>query len=130
MNKPAPPIEQEPTPLQVEATNMFITYAHKSDPDGYRFAQYASDPIPDWAIDVRKEPPSFKSELEATGWMYDFVDDDFVDLERFAFVDDEFAMKRYNRTKLEGCCKSFDAEISINGRAAMIGCHYGHGKWH
>ena len=30
-----------------------ISYAHVSDPGGQRFIQYAKDPIPSWAVDVK-----------------------------------------------------------------------------
>ena len=29
-----------------------ISYAHKQDPDGQRFQQYETDPLPTWAVNV------------------------------------------------------------------------------
>jgi len=33
-----------------------VTYAHKSDPSGQRFAQYQGDRLPDWAVNIENEP--------------------------------------------------------------------------
>lgn len=30
-----------------------LTYAHQQDPKGIRFRQYAKDPLPPWAVDVK-----------------------------------------------------------------------------
>lgn len=33
-----------------------ISYAHQQEPNGDRFLQLESDPLPPWAVDVRPEP--------------------------------------------------------------------------
>jgi hypothetical protein len=37
-----------------------ITYAHQGDPKGTRYRQYAADPVPVWAVDVKPEVPELK----------------------------------------------------------------------
>jgi hypothetical protein len=32
-----------------------ISYAHSEHPDGQRFLQYESDPLPSWAVNVKQE---------------------------------------------------------------------------
>jgi hypothetical protein len=32
--------------------SLYITYAHKDEPNGARYKQLACDPLPAWAIDV------------------------------------------------------------------------------
>lgn len=39
----APPVDPEPQ----------VTYAHRDEPNGARFNQYAKDPLPCWAVDVQ-----------------------------------------------------------------------------
>ena len=34
-----------------------ISYAHKDEPDGVRFCQYAKDKLPPWAVDVKPYIP-------------------------------------------------------------------------
>lgn len=68
----------------------------------------------------------FDTEEAAAAWMYDLLDDPCNDNYRFAFEHDDAAIIRYNEQIDEGCCGKFDAEISINGQPAMIGCNYGH----
>lgn len=68
----------------------------------------------------------FVSEAEAALWMFDRIDDPCNDNYRFAFEDDDAAMIDYDHRMHDGCCGRFDAEVTINGRLAMIGCNYGH----
>ncbi len=68
----------------------------------------------------------FRSREEADAWMLDQVNDNCVNNERFAFKDDESAMAAYGDAQNSGCCGSFDSEVEIGGRTAMIGCNYGH----
>lgn len=35
-----------------------VHYAHKQDPNGIRFRQYAKDPLPQWAVDVQPCKPN------------------------------------------------------------------------
>ena len=41
-----------------------ITYSHKDGPAGVRFSQYAKDPVPLWAVDVREVTGVKTSELQ------------------------------------------------------------------
>jgi hypothetical protein len=68
----------------------------------------------------------FDTVEEAEEWMENEVDDPCVDNYRFAYVDDDVAMQIYSELAGEGCCGSFDEEIIVGGRAAMVGCNYGH----
>jgi hypothetical protein len=54
------------------------------------------------------------------------VDDPCVDNERFAYVDEPLALVKYYDQQERGCCGSFDADIIVDGRKAVIGCNYGH----
>lgn len=69
---------------------------------------------------------SFETPKKAVDWMVSEVDDPFIDNERFAFLDDADAMGKYADQQNEGCCGSFDIEIIVQGRAATIGCNFGH----
>ena len=35
-----------------------VHYAHKQDPKGIRFRQYAKDKLPKWAVDVQPHMPN------------------------------------------------------------------------
>lgn len=70
--------------------------------------------------------PDFESKDAAFAWMEEQVDDPCVDNYRFAFEDDTQAMAEYRDIESNGCCGSFDREITIAGKPAMIGCNYGH----
>jgi hypothetical protein len=39
------------------ATPRFITYAHSQSPNGPRFGQYETPPLPPWAVNVRPDQP-------------------------------------------------------------------------
>ena len=69
---------------------------------------------------------NFESEEAASAWMSETVDDACQDNYRFAYADDPKAVAEYNEIQSYGCCGEFDADITINGREAMIGCNYGH----
>lgn len=69
---------------------------------------------------------AFKSQEEATQWMESEVDDTCVDNERFAYKDDPLQMAKYQEQVSQGCCGFFDEDIEVNGRAAIIGCNFGH----
>lgn len=68
----------------------------------------------------------FESKDAAFDWLEKKVDDPCMDNYRFAFEDDDKQMQAYEQSKLDGCCGFWDEKISINGRAARIGCNYGH----
>jgi hypothetical protein len=68
----------------------------------------------------------FASKEEANEWMEKEVDDPCIDNYRFAFLDNESEMIKYEKDKDQGCCGVFDQVIKINGRKATIGCNYGH----
>jgi hypothetical protein len=69
---------------------------------------------------------AFDSFEAAIAWMYDEVDDPFVDNVRTAHVGDEAAMAAYDDARDHGCCGFFDADVVVAGRPAMVGCNYGH----
>lgn len=70
--------------------------------------------------------PSFASHDEAERWMVERVDDGCIDNHRFAYLDDDQSMRLYETRREDGCCGSFDADVIVDGRAARIGCNYGH----
>lgn len=75
---------------------------------------------------MNKDIPSFPDYASACGWMETEVNDPYIDNHRFAYVSDKHAMKLYRIKRSKGCCGSFDQEILVKGRKAMIGCNYGH----
>lgn len=70
--------------------------------------------------------PDFPNIEVATEWMYEKINDPCVDNERFAYCDDPESLGTYDEQEHNGCCGFFDADITILGRAARIGCNYGH----
>jgi len=68
---------------------------------------------------------SFNSISEANDWIEEELkDEDYVDCERFAFLDsEEELVEYYNRF---GCCGSYDAYITVENRPAVIGRNFGH----
>jgi hypothetical protein len=70
--------------------------------------------------------PFFTSEQEAADWMEYEVNDPCVDNYRFAYMDDDEAVYKYEEQEEQGCCGSFNTVVCINGRDAYIGCNYGH----
>lgn len=72
------------------------------------------------------EKLSFNSEAEAFDWLEQEVDDPCVDNYRFAYIDDEDAMEKYENIRNGGCCGFCDREIFVGGKKAIIGCNYGH----
>ena len=42
----------------------WVHYAHKQDPSGVRFRQYAKDPLPHWAVDVQPCKPNVNNERQ------------------------------------------------------------------
>ena len=71
-------------------------------------------------------PPTFATEQDAFAWMRAEVDDPCVDNERLAYHDDADARRDYANQVNTGCCGFFDRAVVIAGRAADIGCNYGH----
>lgn len=69
---------------------------------------------------------TFSNQEEAFSWMHIQVDDDFIDNNRLAYLDDAEGMAMFEKQELDGCCGSFSAEVVIDGRSALIGCNYGH----
>lgn len=70
--------------------------------------------------------PTFDTVGDAYDWMYAEVDDPCVDNERFAWADQPEELATYDAVRDEGCCGSFDSDVIIGGRRAVIGCNYGH----
>ena len=68
------------------------------------------------------------TEAEAWKWVYEKVDDPFVDNYRLEYLDvnPRAAWAAYDAIRDSGCCGSFDAKVIIGGREAMIGCNFGH----
>ena len=74
-------------------------------------------------------PASFATPSEATAWMLACLKEEgeeYVDNERFAYLDDEKAMAQYHAQAATGCCGFFDREVCIAGRLATVGCNHGH----
>jgi hypothetical protein len=69
---------------------------------------------------------NYISEAQAEQDMYKNIADCCIDNYRFAYLDDEKGMKKYNEAKELGCCGFYDDEVIIAGRKATIGCNYGH----
>lgn len=71
---------------------------------------------------------NFNSEKLASEWMYNeaVIDEEYIDNYRFAFKDQHWSMSAYDKACAEGCCGSFDEEIMVSGRLAIIGCNFGH----
>ena len=77
------------------------------------------------AIDTTRR--EFDTEQEAWEVVYAITDDDpFVDNTRLAYKDDPEQVAAYEQQESEGCCGFVDLEVTIAGRAAIIGCNYGH----
>jgi hypothetical protein len=74
----------------------------------------------------QKNIHEFETLEEAWQWVKDDVDDGCMDNYRFAYLDDESALQAYDEKRNHGCCGFFDREVTIAGRAAKIGCNYGH----
>lgn len=69
---------------------------------------------------------SFATQEEAKEYMYAQADDPCIDNYRFAYKDVPEAMQKYDEATQGGCCGFYDAQITVNGREAVIGCNYGH----
>lgn len=68
----------------------------------------------------------FESKDDAIEWMCDTVDDLYIDNIRFAFMDDDEAIAKYDEQQARGCCGFFDEEIIVANKPATVGCNYGH----
>lgn len=75
---------------------------------------------------ANRPAPSFATEAEAFEWLFGMVDDPCIDNERFAYLDDDAALAKYDEAILHGCCGQDDYEVVVNGRPATIGCNSGH----
>jgi len=82
--------------------------------------------IVDFTSSDGEEERSFATQEEALEWMERHVDDHCIDNRRFAYLNDEAALDKYQRARDEGCCGIFDTIIEVNGQRAKIGCNYGH----
>ena len=69
---------------------------------------------------------TFATQQEAYSWMSEEVDDPYTDNFRFTYADDAKGMEVYHNICAEGCCGFFDADVTVAGRAAIVGCNYGH----
>ena len=70
--------------------------------------------------------PEFDSFDAAWDWAHEQEDDGCHNNDRFAFVDDAEAMAKFREAEANGCCGSFEADIIVGGRRAVIGYNYGH----
>jgi len=75
---------------------------------------------------IKNPLPLFQDKDTAIDWMEDQVDDPYTDNIRFAFLDDEIAMREYQDAYDRGCCGYFDKVVDVAGRQAKVGCNYGH----
>lgn len=69
---------------------------------------------------------NFETKEDAISWMIGEIDDECIDNIRFSFLDDAEGVEQYLNQQDDGCCGFFDAEISVGGRLAAVGCNYGH----
>ena len=54
-------------------------------------------------------------------------DEDFVDNLRWAMLGDIEQMDAYNEAVANGCCGSFDGEVTApDGNTYLVGCNFGH----
>lgn len=74
---------------------------------------------------MRDQVQTFETEDDAFGWLFDTVDDPFIDNTRLAYAD-RVQVRAYNEKAREGCCGSADYKVKIGERFAWIGCNYGH----
>lgn len=75
---------------------------------------------------MAEETMEFATPAEAQEWAREMVDNDCVDNERFAFLDDEDAVGQFRVQSEDGCCGSFEREVVVAGRRALVGLNYGH----
>lgn len=71
----------------------------------------------------------FKSREDAIAAMIESLEsegEEYIDNERFAFIDDAEEIAVYRAREESGCCGFHDAEVVVAGRAALVGCNYGH----
>lgn len=54
-------------------------------------------------------------------------DEEYVDNIRWAVLGDPEQMDAYDEAVSEGCCGSFDGEVTApDGHTYLVGCNYGH----
>lgn len=74
-----------------------------------------------------KEVPSFASEQEAWDWFDEQLgDEQNKDNFRFAYTDKPNQVASFEKKSVNGCCGSWEPEVTIGGRTAWLGCNYGH----
>lgn len=52
--------------------------------------------------------------------------DPYADNHRLAYIDDQEQVDKFEEAERKGCCGSVRLEVTIGGRAALIGCNFGH----
>ncbi len=73
--------------------------------------------------------PSFFNPKAALKWYSDFADEsglEYADNFAFGFRDNPGSMASYEKLIKRGCCGLDEMEITVAGRAAIVGCRYGH----
>jgi hypothetical protein len=69
----------------------------------------------------------FRTKEAAEKWFYESVEEadlDYVDSDRFAYLDDPAEMADFERAVT--CCGNFETVVMIDGRKAIFGVNYGH----
>jgi hypothetical protein len=70
---------------------------------------------------------SFLTKEGAIKFLYiHLFEHDNLDNIRFAYVGDPDAERIYEEQVNQGCCGSFDIDITVDGKPARIGCNFGH----
>ena len=76
-----------------------------------------------------KPAPSFDTPDEAINWMVAHLTregEQYIDNERFAFLDDALGLAEYSAKESTGCCGSHEEEVLVSGRLSKVGCNFGH----
>lgn len=98
-----------------------VGYAPAPDPPAAGPIGIAPETIADGAA-----LPEFETAEDAAAWAHEQEDDGCHNNDRFAFVDDAEAMARFREAESKGCCGSFEADVIVGGRRAVVGYNYGH----
>jgi hypothetical protein len=76
---------------------------------------------------MKKKTDKFDIEAWLEKYIYNQVDDPCIDNFRWAVLGDVEQMEAYKKAAAEGCCGSFDSEVTApNGLTYKVGCNYGH----
>ena len=70
--------------------------------------------------------PSFDSPKAALAWLASDDSLEYSDNFRFAFLDNEGSVRSFEKIARRGCCGSEERDCVVRGRAAIVGCNFGH----